>query len=134
MIYIKLGLCQTLAFYNLKNDVNICIFIPTSRNGALMLCFEILNNDFKNSNKLKIILMFLFFVKIQYKSEESLPTPHSKQLPAFSPTCPFVGKIFYPHPYCQIRGSQQGGGFALCKLFLFIFINYYLCTVFVQTL
>ena len=37
---------------------------PTSRNGALILCFEILKNDFENSIKLEIILIFLFFMKI----------------------------------------------------------------------
>ena len=26
---------------------------------------------------------------------------------SFSPTPPFLGKVFHPHPYCQIRGSQS---------------------------
>ena len=46
------------------NLFNICIFVPTSRNGALIVHFEFLRSDFENSNKLKIILVFLFFMKI----------------------------------------------------------------------
>ena len=40
----------------------------------------------------------------------------------FRSTPPFLRKIFHPHPYCQIRGSQfplykrwGEGGFELCQ-------------------
>ena len=42
----------------------------------------------------------------------------SKQrIPPFSPTPTFLGKIFHPQPYCQIRGNQPPfvkGRFELC--------------------
>ena len=55
---------QKLNLYSPILRFNTCIFVPTSRNGALILCFKILKNDFENSNKLEIILMFLFLKKI----------------------------------------------------------------------
>ena len=35
-------------YINLILRFNICIFVPTSRNRALILCFEILKNDFES--------------------------------------------------------------------------------------
>ena len=76
--------------------LNMCIFVSTSENEALILCS-------KKKKKLQIIVnIFVFFIKISCQSKES---PLSKQSP-FSPTPPFLEKIFHPHPYCQIRGSQ----------------------------
>ena len=43
--------------------------------------------------------------------------PPNLHPPPFSRTAPFLEKIFYPHTYCQIRGTQSPlckGGFELC--------------------
>ena len=40
-----------------------------------------------------IVNIFFFFIK-------------NSNNPTFSPTSPFLEKIFDPHPYCQIRGTQ----------------------------
>ena len=45
-------------------------------------------------------------MKISYQSTESLFLNN----PPFSLPPPFPEKIFYPHPYCQIRVSQSKGG------------------------
>ena len=83
--------------------------------------------NFDNSEKLEsIVNIFLLFIKISCQSKEF--SALSKQ-PSFSLTPPFLEKIFHPHLYCQIRGTQSplykgGGGFELSilgKLFLYLF-------------
>ena len=38
----------------------------------MILCFEKLKNDFKNSKKLKCFNIFVFFIKVSIQSEKSL--------------------------------------------------------------
>ena len=60
---------------------------------------------FANSKKLESIVdSFVFCIKISCQSKES---PLSKESPSFSPTPPFLEKIFHLHPYCQTTGSQS---------------------------
>ena len=59
---------------------------------------------FRNSKKKmeSIINIFFFFIKISNN-------------PTFSPTSPFLEKIFDPHPYCQIRGTWGGWNCDICS-------------------
>ena len=60
--------------------------------------------NFENSKKLEsIVNIFVFFIKISCqnkKSSLSKPSP-------FKPTPPFLEKMFHPHSYCQVRGTQS---------------------------
>ena len=47
---------------------------------------------------------FVICKKIWCQSKEP-PPPFSKQFP-FSPTPPFLEKIYHPHPYCHTWGTQ----------------------------
>ena len=68
----------------------------TSENGALNLYFKKKKKILAKKQAAKHCKYSCLFYKNQRK--ESLP---------FSPTPPFLEKIFYPHVYCQIRGSQS---------------------------
>ena len=76
--------------------LNICVFASASETEALILFHK---TNFGNSRKLEsIVNIFVLFIKISCQSKES---------PPFGPTPPFLEKIFHPHPYCQIRGTQS---------------------------
>ena len=64
---------------------------------------------------------FVICKKIWCQSKE--PPPLSKQFP-FSPTPPFLEKIYHPHPYCHTWGTQDS--FIKGSMFL-LFLNYYFC-------
>ena len=70
--------------------------------------------------------IFLLFIKISCQSKEF--SALSKQ-PSFSLTPPFLEKIFHPHLYCQIRGTQsllykggEGSNYVYIRKTLFIFV------------
>ena len=69
--------------------LNIFAFGFASENGTLILCCK------------KITLSFVKKFDAKAKS----PPPFSKQFP-FSPTPPFLEKIYHPHPYCHTWGTQ----------------------------
>ena len=86
----------------------------TSKNGALILFFKKKKKkNLKNLKKLQsIVNIFVFFIKTRIKGKSS---PFLNNLP-FSPT-PFLEKIFYPHSYCQIRGSCSPPSFIKYNLY-----------------
>ena len=69
--------------------LNIFVFGFASENGTLILCCK------------KITLSFIKKFDAKAKS----PPPLSTQFP-FSPTPPFLEKIYHPHPYCHTWGTQ----------------------------
>ena len=71
--------------------LNIFVFGFASENGTLILCCK------------KITLSFV--KKFDAKAKSPPPSPFSKQFP-FSPTPPFLEKIYHPHPYCHTWGTQ----------------------------
>ena len=71
--------------------LNIFAFGFASENGTLILCCK------------KITLSFV--KKFDAKAKSPPPSPFSKQFP-FSPTPPFLEKIYHPHPYCHTWGTQ----------------------------
>ena len=67
--------------------------------------FVFQKTDFENSKKLEsIVNIFVFFIEISSESKES---PLSRQFSLFSSTRLFLEKIFHPHSYCLIRGTQS---------------------------
>ena len=61
-------------------------------------------NDFWKFKKIgKHFNIFVYLIKIPCQSKEF---PLSKQFPSFSPTPPFLEKIFYLHRYSQIWRTQ----------------------------
>ena len=96
--------------------LDICIFTSTSENGVLILHIKKIILKIKKKMQ-STVNTFAFFIEFMSKQRN----PLSKQSLPFSPTPPFLEKIFHCHPYCQIRGSQfplyKGeGGFELCKI------------------
>ena len=87
--------------------LNIFVFGFASENGTLILCCK------KTT---------LSFVK-KFDAKAKSPPPLSKQFP-FSPTPPFLEKIYHPHPYCHTWGTQDS--FIKGSMFL-LFLNYYFC-------
>ena len=66
---------------------------------------------------------FVICKKIWCQSKEPPLPPLSKQFP-FSPTPPFLEKIYHPHPYCHTWGTQDS--FIKGSMFL-LFFDYYFC-------
>ena len=82
-------------------------------------CLYFKRNNFENLKKLQsIVNIFVFFIKISRQNKESPPFLNNHSFSTRNP--PFLKRVFQPHPYCQIRGSQsplcQGGGFELCRI------------------
>ena len=87
--------------------LNICIFASASEIGVLVLYFrKLILRIQKKKKTVKHYKYFCLHYKSFMSSKESLP---------FLTIAPFLEKIFHPHPYCQIRGTQsplfiKGGG------------------------
>lgn len=82
---------------------NIYVFATNHENGVRILYFK--ENNFENLVKLQsIVNNLIFFIKISCQTKES---PLSKPPPSFSLILLFLEKIFLPHSYCQIRGTQS---------------------------
>ena len=90
--------------------LNIFVFGFASENGTLILCCK------------KITLSFIKKFDAKAKSP---PPPLSTQFP-FSPTPPFLEKIYHPHPYCHTWGTQPPPSFIKGSMFL-LFLDYYFC-------
>ena len=86
--------------------LKICFFPSASENQALDFIFH--KTSFENYKKTgKHCKYFCLFYK-NLMSKQRIPP--FQTIPLFGPTLPFLEKIFHPHPYCQIKGSQSGGG------------------------
>ena len=103
-IFEKLNPCEYFCLYQWKWDTN---FILEKIKITVKHC--------------KIFLYFLW----KFHVKPNPPPPLSKQHPPIpSPLVepfPFHKEYFYPHPYCQIKGSQSPffkgvGGVELCNL------------------
>ena len=80
---------------------NICAFASASEIGALILYFTKLW-EFKKTGKHCKYFCLLYK---NFKSKQKI-SPFLNN-PTFSSTPPFLEKIFHPHTYCQIRGTQS---------------------------
>ena len=83
--------------------LNICVFASTSENEVLIFYFKKIILKIEKE-LLSTVYVFVFFYK-KFMSKQRIPPFYT--IPPFSPTLPFLEKIFHPHPYCQIRGSQS---------------------------
>ena len=81
--------------------LNKCVFASASEIGALILYFTKLILGIQKNWK----VLYIFLPYKNFMSKQRI-LPFIKN-PPFSPTPPFLGKIFHPNPFCQIRGTQS---------------------------
>ena len=83
---------------------NIYVFATNHENGVRILYFK--ENNFENLVKLQsIVNNLIFFIKMSNVKPKS--PPFLSPPPPFSLILLFLEKIFLPHSYCQIRGTQS---------------------------
>ena len=83
--------------------LNICVFASANDTGILILYFTKLISKFKKIGKHCKIFCLLYKT---FMSKQRI-SPLSRQSLPLIPTLPFLEKIFHPHPYCQITGTQE---------------------------
>ena len=83
--------------------LNICFFASANEIGILILYFTKLISEFKKIGKHCKIFSLLYKT---FMSKQRIFPLSRKSLPLI-PTPHFLEKIFHPHPYCQIRGTQE---------------------------
>ena len=89
--------------------LNICVFATASEIGALILYFTKLIFRIEKKKTGNHCKFFCLLYKNFMSKQRISPFLDN---PPFSPTPPFLEKIFHPHPNCQIRGIR----FPLCKV------------------